>query len=135
MLEGELSRQKRLKEELSGDQTTAAWLDERHLFQNYKQLQFFDTLALYFNRIHPSERGESKFENVPVSAQDDVAVTIRPQSPGVYALSPYPFGAEGAAFAYAGRLVAPGQQDSQGRWTDTLAKAPTVWESFRFVAG
>ncbi len=135
MLEGELSRQKRLKDELSQDQTTAAWLDERHLFQNYKQLQFFDTLALYFNRTHPSERGELVYENVPINTQQDVTVTIRPQGPGVYALSPYPFGAEGATFAYAGRLISPGQQDSRGRWTDVLNKTPTVWESFRLVAG
>jgi hypothetical protein len=135
MLEGELSRQKRLKEELGQDQTTASWLEERHLFQNYKQLQFFDTLALYFNRTHPSERGELTYENVPVNAQDDAAVTIRPQGAGVYALSPYPFAAEGATFGYAGRLIAPGQQDSHGSWTGTLAKAPTVWETFRFVSG
>src|ERR1700691_3335359 len=88
MLEGELSRQKRLKEELGRDQTTAAWLDERHLFEQHKQLQRSDTLALYFNRTHPSERGALTYENVPISAQEDVAVTISPQSAGVYALSP-----------------------------------------------
>ena len=58
MLNGELDRQKRLKAELEKDPQTSGWLDERKVFQNYKQLQFIDTLALYFNRIHPSERGE-----------------------------------------------------------------------------
>ena len=56
MLDGELARQKELKERLAQDALTS--LDERHVFQNYKQLQFFDLLALYFNRIHASERGE-----------------------------------------------------------------------------
>jgi hypothetical protein len=135
MLEGELTRQKRLKDGLAQDKKTALWLDEPHLFQNYKQLQFFDTLALYFNRIHPSERGEIKYEHVPVNAKEDVSVTIRPQSPGVYSLSPYPFSAQGAAFAYAGRLIEPGQQDGRDSWTGALAEAPTVWESFRLVAG
>jgi Protein of unknown function (DUF3891) len=134
MLENEVARQRRLKDELAKDRTTAAWLDERHLFQNYKQLQFLDTLALYFNRIHPSERGELKYEHVPISAHEDVTLTIRPRGEGVYSLSPYPFTAEGAVFAYAGRLIEPGRQDVGGSWTNTLAKAPTVWESFRLIA-
>ena len=46
-----------------------------------------------------------------------------------------PFSAQGAAFAYAGRLIEPGQQDGRGSWTGALAEAPTVWESFRLVAG
>src|SRR6476619_3990494 len=41
MLEGELARQARLKRQLAADRETAAWLDESHLFRNYKQLQFF----------------------------------------------------------------------------------------------
>ena len=60
------------------DPEASAWLDEHKIFQNYKQLQFIDTLALYFNRIHPSERGEQEFENVPVNTQQDVTITIRP---------------------------------------------------------
>ena len=136
MLEGELARQARLKDELARDRKTAPWLDEPHLFQNYKQLQFFDTLALHFNRIHPTERGESKYEHVPVNAAEDVSVSIRPISPGIYSLSPFPFSAEEAAFAYAGRLIEPGQQDGSGSWSATLAKATTtVWESVRLVAG
>ena len=43
-------------------ETAGTGLDERKIFQNYKQLQFIDTLALYFNRIHPSERAEQEFE-------------------------------------------------------------------------
>jgi hypothetical protein len=134
MLDGELQRQKRLKDVLAKDQAAAAWLDERHVFQNYKQLQFFDTLALYFNRTHASERGELKFDHVPLDAHDDVSITVRPAGEGVYSLSPYPFAADGASFAYAGRPILPGQQDSGGRWTSALAAAPTIWETFRLVA-
>ncbi len=68
MLSGELDRQARLKAELARDPETARWIDERRLFQNYKQLQFIDTLALYFNRIHECGRGPQTFENVPMSA-------------------------------------------------------------------
>jgi hypothetical protein len=133
MLDGELERQTRLKAELGKDPSTAAWLDERRLFQNYKQLQFFDLLALYFNRVHPSERGEVTFEHVPRDANEDVAVTIRPREPQVYGLSPYPFGAKSAEFAFAGRHIVPGQQGQDG-WSQALAAAPTVWERFRLVA-
>ena len=38
MLNGELDRQKRLKAELAKDPQTSGWLDERKVFQNYKQL-------------------------------------------------------------------------------------------------
>jgi hypothetical protein len=133
MLDGELDRQNRLKAEIAKDPQTSDWLDERHVFQNYKQLQFFDTLALYFNRTHPSERGEAKFEHVPLNAQQDTTVAIRPREPGVYELSPHPFAAE-AEFAYAGRFVEPRQHEKNGGWTAVLSATPTVWENFRLVA-
>jgi hypothetical protein len=134
MLAGELDRQQRLKAELAKDPSTAGWLEQDHLFQNYKQLQFFDTLALYFNRIHPSERAEQRFEHVPRSAREDVAVTVRPRERGVYEVSPYPFAANSAEFAFAGRLIEPGQHNVTGGWASVLRSSPTRWESFRLVA-
>jgi hypothetical protein len=135
MLDGELERQERLKAELARDAATARWLEKARLFQNYKQLQFFDTLALYFNRTHPSERTEVTFEHVPLNASEDVTITIRPREPGVYELAPYPFAANDAELAFAGRHIAPGQHETHGGWPDVLAKAPTEWERFRLVAG
>jgi hypothetical protein len=134
MLGGELDRQKRLKAELAEDPATAGWLDERKIFQNYKQLQFLDTLALYFNRIHPSERAEQEFENVPTDAHHDVSVVIRPTGGNVYTLTPFPFAAEDAEFAFAGRLIEPGLGKQRGGWPAALRKAPTRWEYFRLVA-
>jgi hypothetical protein len=135
MLDGELERQERLKTELARDAATARWLEKDRLFQSYKQLQFFDTLALYFNRTHPSERTEVKFEHVPLDARQDTTITIRPRAPGIYELTPYPFAANAAEFAYAGRHIAPGQHEKHGGWPGVLAKAPTEWERFRLVAG
>src|SRR6202041_2650646 len=83
MLDGGLVRQKRLKAEIAEDPQLADRLEEKKLFQNYKQLQFMDTLALYFNRIHPSERTKQAFENVPLSAMADITVTIEPRGDGV----------------------------------------------------
>ena len=135
MLAGEIDRQKRLKVEIAKDAEAARWIDEEHLFQNYKQLQFFDTLALYFNRTHPSARGEQQFERVPLNAREDVNVTIRPRETGVYEVSPYPFAANVAEFAFAGRLIEPRSSRKGDGWPSVLRETPTQWESFRFVAG
>ena len=135
MLAGELDRQKQLRAEIASNAASAGWLDEAHVFQNYKQLQFTDTLALYFNRTHQSERGEQAFEHVPVNALEDVTLTIRPQGAGVYALSPYPFACSGAELAFAGRPIEPRQHEPAGGWPAVLERTPTRWECFRLVAG
>ncbi|MFL5002390.1 MAG: DUF3891 family protein [Xanthobacteraceae bacterium] len=135
MLNGELERQKRLKAALATDPEAGAWLDEGKIFQNYKALQFLDTLALYFNRIHPTERVEQVFEHVPLSPEQDVTVTIRPTGPNTYSLSPFPFAAEGAEFAFCGRRITPADGSRPGGWPAALQKLPTKWEHFRLVAG
>jgi hypothetical protein len=134
MLAGELDRQKRLKEQIARDPQYAGLLDDVKLFQNYKQLQFLDTLALYFNRIHPSERARQAFENVPLNGSMDTTVTIEPRGNGFYALSPYPFAANWAEFGYAGRRLAPRPSDAIGSWQRALKETPTEWETFRLVA-
>ena len=133
MLDGELARQKRLKAEVGKDAGLVDRLDEKGLFQNYKQLQFIDTLALYFNRIHPSERGAQTFEHVPRSSDEDTSVAIRPAEPGVYTISPFPFAVNGAEFAFAGRRIKPRGGDANGGWQEVLKQTPTEWERFRLV--
>jgi hypothetical protein len=132
MLAGELERQRRLKDAVAKDPSTADRLEEKKLFQNYKQLQFIDTLALYFNRVHPSERGEQTFQHVPRNADEDLAITIRPVKDGIYALSPFPFAPTAAEFAFAGRHVRPHENET-GSWTELLRRSPTQWERFRLV--
>ena len=97
-------------------------------------LQFFDLLALYFNRIHPSERTEQTFEHVPLNAGQDASVTLRPREPGVYEMAPYPFAANAAEFAFAGRFIEPRQHQCKNGWSSILRKTPTSWERFRLVA-
>jgi hypothetical protein len=133
MLNGELERQRRLKAELANDPEAGAWLDERKIFQNYKALQFIDTLSLYFNRIHPAERAEQVFENVPMSRERDVTVTIRPAGANTYHLSPFPFGADGAEFAFCGRRITLGDGDRPGGWAAAMKELPTEWEHFRLT--
>jgi hypothetical protein len=134
LLDAELDRQERLKKAVSQDPAVAERLDRKKLFQNYKQLQFCDTLALYFNRTHPDLRAGLAFDNVPSNADEDTTVTIRPLDKGVYALSPYPFGGQARAFAFAGRFIEPGQHRAAGGWPAVFAAAPTIWETFTLVA-
>lgn len=134
MLNGELERQKRLKAELAQDPEARAWISEHEVFQNYKALQFIDTLALYFNRIHATERVEQNFENVPVSHEEDVTVTIRPAGENTYSLSPFPFATESGEFAFCGRRITPADGNKLGGWPAALKQLPTEWEYFRLVA-
>jgi len=134
MLNGELERQERLKTQLAKEAQADAWLDEGKIFQNYKALQFLDTLALYFNRIHPAERVEQTFEHVPLSKDEDANVAIRPVGGKTYALSPFPLSTVGAEFAFSGRRVTPADGAGPGGWPAALQRLPTEWETFRLVA-
>lgn len=107
MLKAELDRQDKLKEIIEADSKMAVLIQDNVLFHNYKLLQFFDTLALYFHMTHETERGDSYFENVPRAVGDDVTITIKRVEPGVYALSPYPFREEKLTLNYWGRLMIP----------------------------
>jgi Protein of unknown function (DUF3891) len=135
MLEAELRRQAVLKAELARDAQTAAWVEEGHLFQNYKQLQFFDTFALYFNRTHSAARTEASFEHVPMNAHADTAITVRPVSAETYAISPYPFGENPGHFKFSGRYVEPRGKGEEVDWRRVFEKAPLQWERFTLVPG
>ena len=114
LLDGEVTRQERLKAELGANPETAGWVEERRLFRNYKLLQFFDTLALYFNLRHTSEHAEQVFVHVPKSDTVDVDVTLCPIGNDRYTLAPFPFAgnhletrSEGRYFAALGRGEGP----------------------------
>src|SRR5262249_46978354 len=91
MLENEIQRQNRLKKTLASNPRTAAWAEDKKIVQSYKQLQFFDTLALYFNLYHALERGEQEYVHVPMNAEADVTLMLRKVNDNVYSLAPFPF--------------------------------------------
>ena len=107
MLAGELQRQEQLKTRLRSDPDTAAWVEEAPLFQNYKQLQFCDALALYFNCTSADARERSTYTHVPMSANADTDVTIEPVTNTRYALNPYPFDRDNIELSFAGRYLSP----------------------------
>ena len=134
MLDGELARQARLKAALAGDAEAAKWIEDEALFQNYRQLQFFDTFALYFNRDHEAARSRATFPRVPMSKEKDATVSIRPLEPGLYAVSPYPFIMDEMEFGFSGRYVTPRQGESEREFAARFAETPRTWQRFRLVA-
>lgn len=134
MLERELERQARLKATLASDPRTAPWIEDRRLFQNYKRLQFFDMLALYFNRTHEAGRGEMQFVYVPADVDKDATITIRPVGKGAYGLSPYPFAADGVEFSFSGRYIEPVHVAGETDWAPILASKPTEWQHLKLIA-
>lgn len=107
MLAREESRQDRLKAALRANPDTADWVDDDRLMQAYKQLQFFDTLALYFNRNHEGARAEAVFPHVPRDAAHDADIRITPLGEGRYRVDPYPFGADPLTVGFDGRYMEP----------------------------
>jgi hypothetical protein len=103
MLNGELERQTRLKARVDGALPT----DDVNLFHNYKLLQFFDTLALYFQMTHEAARGDTQFGNVPMRVGQDVTITLRVMRPGVVSLDPYPFTERICTATTDGRYLSP----------------------------
>ncbi len=109
----------------------AVLIQDDVLFHNYKLLQFFDTLALYFHMTHAAARAESQFANVPRAVGDDVVITITPVGDNVYQLAPYPFVEKEMAFSYNGRFLTP-----QPPGTDLaalLAQTPVVVERVTLI--
>ncbi len=132
MLDTEQARQDRLKAALAADPATAPLVAEAHLMHNYKRLQFFDMLALYFNLRHEGARGESEFNFVPAAVGQEVAVTVRPVEPGVYSLAPFPFRGERLLIDCDGRYLSPvaPDEDLAAAWR----AAPVVQQTFALVA-
>lgn len=135
MLEGERRRGERLTERLAADAETRPWVADRHKFQNYKQLQFFDTLALYFNMNHANERSTASFQHVPLNAGEDITVTIAPVGDRRYSLRPYPFAADPLELSFRGRHMTPMAADDQRRAAEILDEIPYGEETVTLTAG
>jgi hypothetical protein len=132
MLSGELERQARLKATLAADPASAAWVADPLLFTNYKLLQFFDTLALYFHMTHAAARAEAKFLHVPLSPSADTTLTIRPVNDDTYALTPWPFNIERLTVSVPGRYLAPLPDGADAQ--AALHAAPSASQTYTLVA-
>jgi Protein of unknown function (DUF3891) len=111
-LNGEVERQKRLTSTIAAQNGRAGWVAPPNVMRNYKQLQFFDTLSLYFHLRHESERGEEVYIHVPKSAEADVSITLRAAGGGTYTLDPFPFAQDTLRVVCRGRYVRPFPPDA-----------------------
>lgn len=131
MLQGELARQARLQGQLAADPATRAWADDAMLFNYYQQLQFFDTLSLYFCMGDPSAPRQAVFRRVPLAVGADVTITVRPLRTGVYGLAPYPFVEDFLKVSVTGRYLLPVPPPAD--LARTLGEAPEEAQSMILV--
>ena len=107
MLKAEVARQERLRARLAEDPTTARLAAPEIIFQAYKQLTFFDTLALYFHLYHATERTPEEYICVPTAPGEDTSLTVTPVNETTYALNPFPFAGERLELRCPGRYMRP----------------------------
>jgi hypothetical protein len=134
MMDDQLARQERLKAKVAQDPKTAPWLEEKHLLQNYKQLQFFDLVGLYFHQNHPKLRKVDTIPGVPMTRDCDTPVTITPVDERTYRFAPFPFAQDGMEIAFEGRWFTP-VADAQGVDAKrAIYSLPVTRQTLRFVA-
>ncbi len=135
LLAAEIARQNRLKAQLDSDPETARWVEEAHLVKCYKQLQFFDTLALYFNLRHADERGEEIYVHVPMTVETDTSVRLDRIAGDRYILDPFPFAGDSLEVSCRGRyFAAVSGADEPDDLADMLWQAPTADQTYVLTA-
>ena len=108
-----------------------AWADDSALFNCYQQLEFFDTLSLYFCLGDPAAPRQAIFHRVPLAVGADVTITIRPLRPGFYGLAPYPFAEDFLEVSVTGRYTLPVPPPAD--LTHALAGIPEDVQKFTLV--
>jgi hypothetical protein len=135
MLSGEIARQERLKAKLAADPETARWVEEAHLVKCYKQLQFFDTLALYFNLRHRDERGEEIYVHVPMTIDRDATIRLWRIDGDTYGLDPFPFAGDRLEVRCRGRYFsAVPELDEPDKLAEMLWQGPTSEQTYVLTA-
>jgi hypothetical protein len=135
MLAGELERQECLRAKLAADSASTK-RDEKQIFQNYKQLQFSDTLALYFHLRHASKRCDETYIHVPMSREADASIALKMIDETTYSLDPFPFAQDTVTFDCRGRYMQPIPAGREPSDLGAMLRAlPTSSQICRFVPG
>jgi len=131
MLQHEWQRQIYLKSACAERPDCAYHVGELQVMHNYKLLQFFDTLAIYFHLKHPSLLTEQIFSNVPRTVGDDVIITVTPLGDGRFLMSPWPFTKEVVRVTCEGRYLTPAADDAAMR--AAFSAAPVLAQAYTLV--
>lgn len=132
MIENEYDRQDRLLNTLARDDQTVSWIKDEALMHNYKALQFFDSLALWLQVVHPSQRQSATFNHVPTFGSEDVSVTVTQLDEHTVQVEPYPFDTDPLEITIEGRCLSP-QQD-QDDLAEALANARPATQTVTLIS-
>jgi hypothetical protein len=130
----ELQRQQQsLRHDLPQRGVPPAWLEEKHLWCNYKLLQVFDRLSLYFCVAPPRS---SSLEPVPLDYEGgETDLRLRPVSERAVAIAPYPFNRDPLPVTLRASLVPDRDYESDEQFRAVFASARLTELRFELCAG
>lgn len=131
MIAAEYERQDRLLDALARDDQTVSWIKDEALMHNYKALQFFDSLALWLQVVHPSQRQSATFDHVPTIGGEDVSVTVTQLDEHTVQVEPYPFDTDPLEITIEGRWISP--QEDQDDLAEALANAEPASQTVTLI--
>lgn len=131
MLQHEWQRQIYLKSACEGRPDSSHHISDIQAMHNYKLLQFFDTLAIYFHLRHPSLLTEQTFSNVPRTVGDDVTITVKPIGNNRFEMSPWPFAKDTLRVTCEGRYLKPSESEEAMR--AAFSSAPILPQTYTLV--
>lgn len=126
-------QQDTLRAELPRRSVPAAWLEERPLWCNYKLLQVYDRLSLYFCMAPPRE---AALDPVPVDYDGGEArLQLRPAGETAVSVSPYPFDRSPLAVSVRASVVEDRNYSGDDDFRAAFAAAPVTELHFQLCAG
>src|SRR5262249_20732062 len=123
-------QQDALRRDLPRQGVPLAWLEERRLWPNYKLLQIFDRLSLYFCMAPPRS---TTLEPAPLDYEGgETQLTLRPVTERTVAITPYRFDRDPLPLTLRASIVPDRAYDSDDDFRVLFAAAPV--EELRFEA-
>ena len=108
--------------------------DEQQLRINYRLLQVWDLMSLYFSCQEP---GEDYIEPVPASYRDregeGVRITLKPVGPNKVAIDPFPFDVNPCRFQLTARRLTPAKFENADDFYRGYFRAPIVPLEFELI--
>lgn len=121
-------QQESLRQELPEHGVPSSWMEKRRLWTNYKLLQVYDRLSLYFCMAPPHS---ATLEPVPLDYQSgETQLTLTPLTERTVAIAPYPFDRSPLSFAVRAVLAPDRDYQNDDDFRAVFAAAPCLELSF-----
>ena len=125
-------QQEELRRILPRQGVPSSWLEERRLWCNYKLLQIYDRLSLYFCTAPPRP---ATVEPAPLDYEGgETQLTLMPLTERTVALTPYPFDCSPLPFTVRARIAPDRDYASDDDFRAVFAAAPLTELSFEVCA-